>query len=169
MAGADRFSFLGREFLTWLWFEAERNGGRVDVGDQTYGVEFAQKLVLESGGTLREGSTVQAEAPSQAEEARTALRVGKKVARARLVLSLGERQFSFNLDAETMAISNAKLPTELGVRDAAGLDERVALLDQLEAAVDGLYVAFVRMRSHEATWGPVRDAMRGWVSTPVEA
>ncbi|MSQ85192.1 MAG: hypothetical protein EXR77_20335 [Myxococcales bacterium] len=166
MAGGDRFSFLGREFLTWLWFESERSGGRVATADGEYGVDFAQRLVLESGGTLKEGSSVQSEAPAQAQEARTALRVGKKVAKARLVLDVGDKQFTVNLDAETLALSNAKLPTVLGLRDAAGLDERVGLLDQLEAVVDGLYLHFVRLRKTEQSWAPVREAMRAWVATP---
>lgn len=163
----ERFSFLGREFLTWLWFESERGNGQIALPDGTVGIEFAQRLALESGGNLREGSTVQAEAPAQAQEARTALRVGKKVAKARLIIELGGKQFATGIDAETLVLSNAKLPTELGVADAQGLDERMALLDQLEAAVDGLYLHFVGLRRNEATWAPIREQMRQWVAADV--
>ena len=167
-AAPDRFSFLGREFLTWLWFESERNNGAVAAGESgEVRIEFAQKLSLETGGNVREGSTVSAEAPAQAEEARTALRVGKKVARARLVLGVGDREFQLGLDAETLAVSNAKLPTQLGVRDAEGQDERLQLLDELEAVVDNLYLSFVQLRRDEQAWAPVREAMRAWVAAPV--
>jgi len=165
MDARERFAFLGREFLTWLWFESERADGRIEtLSLGTVGVGFAQRLSLESGGNVREGSTVQAEAPAQAEEARTALRVGKKVARARLVLDVGDKQFQVALDAETLTFTNGKLPTQLGVRDESGLDERLALIDQLEAVVDDLYLTFVRLRSDDKAWAPVREAMRAWVA-----
>lgn len=162
----DRFSFLGREFLTWLWFEAERNGGGVDTPTfGRVGVDFGQRLTLETGGNIKEGSTVQADAPSEAEEARTALRTGKKVARARLMLDIGERQYQVGLDAETLTFAAAKLPSVLGSKDESAVDERLRLLDELEAIVDELYVGFVRLRMAEPTWAPIRESMRAWVST----
>jgi len=170
MHDAQRFSFLGREFLTWLWFEAERNKNA--IATETFGnihVEFGQRLVLESGGNIREGSTVQAESPSQAEEARTALRVGKKVSRARLLLSLGERQFQLGIDAETLTFASVKLPTVLTGEDAQRLEERLRLLDEIEAVVDELYMTFVRLRKDDKTWAPVREALRVWVASPIEA
>lgn len=161
----DRFSFLGREFLTWLWFEAERNGGKVAAGELgEIGVTFGQRLSLETGGGVREGSTVQSDAPAEAEEARTALRTGKKVARARLFLEVGERQYQVGLDAETLTFGNAKLPVLLGKGEANALDERLALLDELEAVMDALFVGFVRLRKDDAGWAPVRDEMRQWVA-----
>lgn len=162
----QRFTFLGREFLTWLWFEAERSQGLVKT--EQFGavtVEFGQRLVLESGGNVREGSTVQAEAPSQTEEARTALRTGKKVARARLTLTSGERQYTLGIDAETLVFSSVKLPTILAGEDAQRLEERLRLLDEVEAIVDELYMTFIRIRKDAETWGPVREAIRSWVSS----
>ncbi len=162
---AERFAFLGREFLTWLWFEAERTGGGVDTPTfGRVGVDFGQRLSLETGGNTKEGSTVQADAPSQAEEARTALRTGKKVAKARLLLDAGERQYQVNLDAESLTIAGAKLPTMLGPKDASLLDERLRLIDELEAILDEMYVGFVKLRMDEGQWAPVREAMREWVA-----
>jgi len=166
----DRFSFLGREFLTWLWFEAERNNGTVEV--QTLGpvrVDFGQRLVLESGGAIREDSTVKAEAPSLAEESRTALRVGKKVARARLLLDLGERHFELGIDAETLTLSGVKLPTLLASEDDQRLEERLHLIDEVENIVDELYMTFIRLRKDAETWAPLRTALRTWVLDGTQA
>ena len=162
----DRFSFLGREFLTWLWFETERTGGKIETANfGPVGVEFGQSLKLETGGGIKEGSTVQAEAPSQAEEARTALRVGKKVSRARLHIDLGERQYAFGIDAETLTLSGVKLPTLLAGDDPQKLDERLRLLDELESVVDELYVGFVNLRRDPAAWPEIADAIRSWVKS----
>lgn len=166
----DRFSFLGREFLTWLWFESERTGGRIDTPSWgPVGVEFGQRLTLETAGTIKEGSTVQAEAPSQAEEARTALRVGKKVSKARLHLDLGERQYAFGIDAESLTLSGVKLPTLLAGDDPQKLDERLRLLDELEAVLDELYVAFVQLRRDRERWPATAEAIRGWVKSETSA
>ena len=160
----ERFAFLGREFLTWLWFASEGNGGIVEVPELgPIRVEFGQRLTLESAGNVREGSTVQADAPSQTEEARTALRVGKKVARARLFLDLGERHFEVGLDAETLTFAGVKLPTLMAGDDAMKTEERLRLLDEIENIVDTLYVTFVNLRRDEAAWAPVREAIRAWV------
>lgn len=161
---SDRFAFLGREFLTWLWFESETHNGAVEVPELgQVRVEFGQRLTLESAGNVREGSTVQADAPSQTEEARTALRVGKKVARARLLLDVGERHFEVGLDAETLTFAGVKLPTLMASEDALRIEERLRLLDEVENIVDTLYVQFVNLRRDEAVWAPVREQIRAWV------
>lgn len=166
----DRFAFLGREFLTWLWYEAERGGGTVQL--ESLGpvrVDFGQRLVLESGGNVREDSTVKAEAPSLAEEARTALRVGKKVSRARLLLDVGERHFELGIDAESLTLSGVKLPTLLASEDAQRLEERLHLVEEVENLIDELYMAFIRLRKDAQTWAPVREALRAWVLSGSEA
>lgn len=161
----ERFSFLGREFLTWLWFEGERRNGR--VATETFGdvgVDFGQRLVLESGGDIREGSTVQAEAPTMTEEARTALRTGKKVRRAKILLDVGERHYELSLDAETLTFTGVKLPAVLGGDDPQKVDERLRLLDELESLVDELYLTFIKLRKDPVAWNEVSHAMRQWVA-----
>lgn len=168
--GSDRYGFLGREFLTWLWYATDANNGVVEVPDLgPIRVEFGQRLTLESVGNVREGSTVNADAPSQTEEARTALRVGKKVSRARLQIDvLGgteglERHFEVALDAETLTFSGVKLPSLMATDEAMRLEERLRLMDELENLVDTLYTQFVTTRKEEATWAPVRESIRTWV------
>ena len=157
---AERFSALSREFLTWMWFESERNNGRVDLEDvSAVGVEFAHRLTLESPGAAREGHTVSADAPSEAEEARVALRTGKKVASSRLLLHVGERQFELSISAETFVFSGVKLPTLLTAGDDDRLSERLALIEELEALLDGLYLQYARLRLDETRWRSTRAAI----------
>jgi hypothetical protein len=160
----ERYAFLGREFLTWLWYESAHNNSRVQT--DTFGavqVEFGQRLTLETGGNVREGSTVQADAPTETEEARTALRTGKKVSRARLILEVADKHYELGIDAETLTLSQLKLPVVSGGEDLWRIEERLKLLDEVEAIIDELYVAFVRLRRDEEAWGRVREAMREWV------
>ncbi len=160
----ERFAALGREFLTWLWFESERNHGRVNLdGVGPIGVELTRRLALETGGAAGENSTVSADTPTVVEEARVALRTGKKVASTRLLLEVGERQFELAIHGESFVFSGVKLPTLLTAAEDERLAERFALIEELEAIVDGLYVQFARLRLDPDAWPETRAAMARWV------
>lgn len=171
MQTSDRFTFLGSEFLTFLWFQAEANGdGFVTLGSDPCRVEFDQSLTMVSGGNVIESATLKSDSPSHTEEARTALRQGKKVAKARIVLEHGERQYQFTIAAEGLVLSGVKLPTILGGKsDAAAADgmaavqERMLLLDELEGLIDSMYVGFCALRSSGVHWDVACQKVRAWV------
>ena len=126
-------SFIGREFLTWLWFVTEKGGPTIQIdGVGAVVVTFTKRLQLSSLGAMREDSTVVSEAPSLADEARTALKTGKKVAKASLMLDLDERHFELTVDATTFAFTGVKLPTVLKDDEAIRLADRLAALDEME-------------------------------------
>lgn len=160
----ERFAALGREFLTWLWFESERNGGQVLLdGVGPIGIELTRRLALETGGAAGENSTVSADAPTEVEEARVALRTGKKVSSTRLLVEVGERQFELSIHGESFVFSGVKLPTLLTDVGDERLAERLQLIEELEAIVDGLYVQFARTRLDADNWPKTRAAMARWV------
>ncbi len=164
MAGEMRGTFLGREFLTWLWFESERSGGTVN--SEQFGavrVDFGQRLSLQSTSGAREGSTVKAEAPGETEEARSALRTGKQVTTARLFVATADREFWLSIDADTFTFSGVKLPSVLGGKDDNKVDERLLLLDELEGVVDELYMIFIKLRADPQAWPDIREGIHQWV------
>ena len=166
---ADLASWLGREFLTWLWFESERNSTHVEL--ENFGaisINFGQSLVLEASGLGADGNTVKSDAPTQAEEARTALRTGKKVAKTRILIDHGEQHYEVSFSAETFTFGSVKLPTVLTSVDDERLGERLALFNRVEAIFDGLFVKFVRLRMDSDVWPEVRAAMYRWVTAPSE-
>lgn len=160
----DRYTYLGREFLTWLWFATERDNGRVEVeGQGAVGVEFCDRLTLGSDGEDAETSVVKAMAPLETEEARTSLRSGKKVDQAFLKLMVGEREYQLTLLAANYTFCNVKLPSTLGSDDSQVARERLFLLNELESIVDGLYLTFMLLRRDPEAWATVRDEMGAWV------
>lgn len=156
-----RYEFLGREFLTWLWFASERDNGNVKCGDLRVRVELSDALTIESAGNIREATQIRAECPSQTEEARTALRVGKKVARAKLGLDVGERRFEVTIDSG-LHMSAVRLPTLMAGDDAMKMEERLRLLSELEAIVFGLYSDFLTLRTGDG-WQTESRAIGDWV------
>jgi len=160
----ERIRFLGREFLTWLWFESETHDGKVQAGDLgEVSVEFQKRLSLDSAGNVPEVNLVRAEDPTATEESRVALKMGKKVGETRIVLHAADHDFQLALAGETLQIKGVKLPTALATEDGDKLAERLDLLDEVEGLVDTIYARFVRMRMNEQTWAPVRRELRAWV------
>ncbi len=107
-------AFLGRDFLTWLWFRCESEGGEFDLGGRDGGgqtavmVEDALALVSvdEDGSvmTLRKGS------PTARPEAASALAAGMTLKKARIFVARGPREWQFTLDGETLDLGGLKTP-----------------------------------------------------------
>jgi hypothetical protein len=159
------YEFIGREFLTWLWWASEVNGGKIpctiDKSGDLLRVELTNSLMIESAGNVNEATTVKADGPGQTEEARTALRVGKKVAKCRLSLDYGAWHFECNLDSY-LTISGARLPYLLAVDDPRNIDERLRLLGNLELIVYKTFANFINIRTGPE-WDKHEDALREWV------
>ncbi len=156
--------FLGREFLTWLWFESDLFGGELSAtGVGLLEVNFERQITLVGGPKGDEESKLKGVNPSATSEAREALRQGKLPTVARARLSKGERDFAFVFNADTLALSALKLPDVV----KEGVDEpffdRVELVEEIEAAIGALYADFLRLRT-EAVWGDVvLPALMRWV------
>lgn len=166
----DRFEARSREFLTWLWFESERGHGSIELdGVGKVGVAFTRRLTLDASGGTVDGAIVSGDAPGEAEEARTSLRLGKQVASARLLLELGERHFELSVSASTFMMTGVKLPTLLQTGEQERLSERMMLIEEVESLFDGLFVKFARCRLDDTLWGETRAAMYDWATRAIEA
>ncbi|HEX4336640.1 MAG TPA: hypothetical protein VH062_12045 [Polyangiaceae bacterium] len=115
MQEADRNEkrrFVGREFLLWLWFESEAFEATLSTRTQgTFGLWIEKHLVLSVG---KEATRIKGTFPAGSREAKEALALGKLPEAAGLHLSWGDREVTFTLRAEKMALSGLVLPTVLG-------------------------------------------------------
>ncbi len=153
--------FLGNEFLLWLWFTSEQNGGTFDLSDVGEVVlVFDDQLVLEAFLAETEQSRMSGGAPTDSPEAKTALRAGKRVSKAKLRLLRGEREFVFTVSANDLDFSSVKVPAVLKGDDERLL-ERLTLLDELAEIWWRLYQTFLTQRLNE-DWASSEAAMRDW-------
>jgi hypothetical protein len=145
----ETHGFLGEEFLTWLWFRWETDGGEFTLpGGRVVGValddflSFSAKSDDETEQTLRRGL------PTRTAEARTALRQGNRLKRARLLLAEGSRQWSATLDAPTLTLTGVKLPedAEECESDVDRTADRSANWLALHEIVQALFGMFLRER-----------------------
>src|SRR5688572_20250797 len=106
--GEDEFGFLGEEFLLWLWFCAEKRGGLHEVGgDSRVGIAIDRLIEFydeESGVKVM----VRGDAPTRAPEAREALRRGMRIARAGLVITVGDENAGLVLDGRSFELRSIK-------------------------------------------------------------
>lgn len=161
--------FLGREFLAWLWFESEVFEERFSI--ESFGeceLHLEKSITLETGPDFdqsqqKEKSTLTGFAPSGTPEAREALRQGKLPSKAKIVVRREEQEFSLALDADSLALSAVKIPALIKGEGEDPFYERIALIEELEGAIESLFGSFLRLRL-DAPWdAEVVPAMREWM------
>lgn len=157
-------AFLGREFLTWLWFLTDTQ--RTDVlklraGDQVaVMIDRSMRLECPSGAT---GTvSLAADGPASMPEARAALMTGKLPTRLGLLLGSPAGEFSLTLDGARMAVSSLTVPEAADKRDPRLLlEERCEQVLDCTTLLDALFELFLRVRT-AASWNATLAEMRSW-------
>jgi len=169
--------FLGQEFLTWLWWKSEERGGSVELpGEGDITVVFEKHMLLESGEGESMEKIVCTGLQAELQEARTGLRMGKKLEQARIILGHRDHEYSFTLAAALMEFRNVRLPkTEATENDKSDnpeevegmILERVYLFEELIKLVNGLFKMFLNVRLSEE-WREELQKIRSWVAKSEE-
>jgi len=165
--------FLGQEFLTWLWWKSEERGGSVELpGEGDITVVFEKHMLLESGEGESMEKIVCTGLQAELQEARTGLRMGKKLEQARIILGHRDHEYSFTLAAALMEFRNVRLPkTEATENDKSDnpeevegmILERVYLFEELIKLVNGLFKMFLNVRLSEE-WREELQKIKSWVA-----
>ncbi|MBI4773577.1 MAG: hypothetical protein HY788_05245 [Deltaproteobacteria bacterium] len=164
-------SFLGREFLTWLWFKSEERNGTVhlpDTGDVF--IQFQKRIVLESGeGEYAETVSCQGFHADLA-EGKAALREGKKVREARITLGVGSQEWEFTFKADQFQFQSMKLPKTMPLSEEEQdleprLLERISLVEEPVQAMQRLFEQFLSKRLGSAWIDEELPSLRKWMQT----
>ena len=156
----------GREFLTWLWFKAESQNGRVALGDgRSLDVLIEGPLTFAHEGDGAHVSVLKKGMPERSAEAKTCLKSGKKLKAATVTLALDEAtQWRFQLDADTFAVRSLKVPQSEGPLDSVSrFQERMIYLEQFRDIFTDLYGGFAELRSNSRRWKNELEKIRAWV------
>jgi hypothetical protein len=166
-------AFLGREFLTWLWFKSIRSGGRIDIpGGRMLEVIFLDKMTLD----LAEAETPQTVTlkgeQSELREGLAALREGKKIEEARISVRAGDDDFTMNLKATWFSFGSFRTPAILPLSETDADDdgetaflEKTRLIEEGMEAVDALFECFLRLRTSDRWEEEELPALRRWVAS----
>lgn len=145
----DRLGFLGEEFLTWLWFRWETSGGEFTLpGGRVVGIALDDLLTFAAPSDDETEQTLRRGLPTKTAEARTGLRQGRRLRKARLLLAEGSRTWAATLDATTLTLLGTRLPedAEEVESDPDRTADRVANWLALHEIVQALYGVFLRER-----------------------
>ena len=190
MLRADRedLRFLGREFLTWLVFHVDQGGGTFGKGEMAFAVGFGEKLLLRSVGTEVGEARLKGGAPADSLDVRFAVAGGLSVREADLVLVRGDRTFELTLSADAFDLRSVKLPEAVargrsggdgdgdggrgrgrgGSEDELAAEDRLALLDELDACLAVAFAHFLDLRMRKAWEKETVPALAEWLRAALE-
>ena len=168
-------TFLGREFLTWLWYFIEDEDGKFFLkhDDSASPLEvnlwIDDRLVLENQQARAHESVMKGGDPSQSVEASWALRQGKTVKELKLGLQAdGFGEFTAVLNATDLNPRSLKLPNLDGPEHVVDPDEppvmtRLRYTETFLMILDGLFLKFVSSRTDDDFDKKDLTAIRNWV------
>jgi len=157
--------FLGNEFLLWLWFVTDTDTDTLKLADDSeVTIMLARSLALECPRGQTGHETISHEGPTRLPEARRAIQSGKLPRKVGFTMVRHDQQYEFAVQAETLAISGAKLPPmPEDVTDArTKLDERATQIRGLLETFDLLYDAFCKRRFGSA-WEAELVEIQKWL------
>ena len=166
--GGETHGFLGEEFLTWIWFRWESDGGEFTLsGGRVVGVALDDFLAFAAPSEDETEQTLRRGLPTRTVQARTALRQGHRLKRARLLIAEGSRQWSATLDAPSFALSGVKLPED--AEDCESEEDRTADRTanwlQLHEIVQALYERFLKERLRPDYLKTVGEEHARWMAS----
>lgn len=165
-------AFLGREFLSWLWYQAENSsqGMIVETDSASYQVEIwiDDKIVLESTSGTSHSHTIKGGDPAQSSEAAASLLNGKTPRELKLGLNIGSwGDFSFVLKAEDIQPRSIQLPEESEQAEENNshsvIHSRIDALQVLCSVLDGLFSSFMDERTDETRHNSFKTNMKEWI------
>jgi len=166
--GAETHGYLGEEFLTWLWFRWETDGGEFPLpGGRVVGLALDDFLCFAAPSDDETEQTLRRGLPTRSPEARTALRHGRRLKKARLLLGEGSRQWSATLDATTLTMTGVRLPedAEECESDADRTADRAANWFALHEILQALYARYLTERVRPDYLATAGEQQARWMAS----
>lgn len=155
--------FLGNEFLLWLWYFLENESDTLKLSDDSeVAAMLARTLTLECPRGQTGKESISSDSPTRLPEAKRALQAGKLPRKVGLTVVRHDRQYELTLQAESLAVSAARLPAPEEEDDRALLEERIANVRGLLETLDLLYSAFLQRRLGEP-WTAELAKVKKWL------
>lgn len=157
-------TFLGREFLTWVWYWLESRNHLVDLpGGQTFHVYVNDKIVLSSAsGPVRE-HTMRGGTPSTAAEAKQAVRAGKLVTEASFLVKQDKLQWTWSMKSDDLIFRNVRLPGISSEDPDSYLAARLRHVETLRNVKEFLFRQFFELRFSKG-FRTVHNEITNWAA-----
>jgi hypothetical protein len=156
--------FLGNLFLFWLWWHCETQEGLVPTADGEVSIVIDKSLDLECAWGISGRTSVRGDAPTRKAETARAVQLGKWPRKVGLIVSMHGRVWECALQGDAFEVSGLKLPKPEDKPQSlrAAIEERLDSFATFDAALMGMYRAFIELRTSRA-WDSCRADMRNWI------
>ena len=167
-------AFLGREFLTWLWCQAETKKGTIRLENWDDGkardieIWMDDLVSMESSSSRIHEHRMKGGDPCHSQEATVALAGGKMVKDIKVGMRIPDvGEFSVVLQAADLSPRSLRLPdhAEMPSEDAdeTAVHKRLKLTQLFLRTFDGLFAAFLEERATEKWQKAGLPALNSWV------
>lgn len=154
--------FLGNEFLMWLWWTLENESDTIMLPDDSeVTIMLSKTLTLECPRGESGKETITSESPVALPETMLAIRSGKLPRKIGMTMISDGRQFDLVLQAETFAISGAKIHLD----DDEDFDDndRIDAIRLLSESTDLLFHVFCDRRT-SSSWKKEQAEIGKWIN-----
>ncbi len=164
-------SFLGREFLTWLWYFTENDEGRFEIELSSGAIGTAQiwlddRIVLTSKTGRSHEHIIKGGVPSTSDEAAISLKSGKAVKEIKVGIDIdGTGVFFATLGGDELAPKGLKLPDPIDTSDQTVLEQRLEYVAVFTIALDTLFGRFMDERTGKLWDTTSIKSIRNWIQT----
>ena len=158
-------AFLGKEFLTWLWYKSETRNHKFTLdGLGSFILYLDDRLKLGgSSGYVREHS-LKGGTPAYSLESKSALTSGKLLLEAKMILQCEEKQWSFLFVGESFELRNLKLPNSHESDLHAHITSRIRNTQFIYSVLEALLKEFFQMRQEKTFSDEIRN-FTSWTRT----
>lgn len=163
----NKYTFLGNEFLTWIWFLIENDEKTIrQCGDDAPDLSVGNRMVLVNRwANGMETITIKGDAVGL-EEGLLALSKGAWVTDINLVLKSGSLQWQFSIKGESLNFSGLKLPETGAAEQKEDMEgvilDKLYLYEKPFQFIDALYRKFILLRLSDG-WQETKSNMMKWI------
>ncbi|MGD8846833.1 MAG: hypothetical protein PVJ84_01275 [Desulfobacteraceae bacterium] len=167
----NNYTFLGNEFLTWIWYLIENDEKVIQqCGEDTLDLAVGNKMVLVNRwANGKESITIKGDAVGL-EEGLLALSKGALVTDISLIFKSGSLQWQFSIKGESLNFSGIKLPETAAAEQQEDMEglilDKLYLYEKPFQFIDALYRNFIVLRLSEG-WNDTKSNMMKWIQTSV--
>ena len=171
-------SFLGREFLTWLWCYIDENSGEsisVNMKGQSkplfVSIWVDDKIVLDSNSGVGHQHVMRGGDPAQSPEASIALATGKTVRELKIGVNIhGVGDFSTLLNSSDLNPRSIQLPgdDDLGESEESAFlpaHQRIKQISLLLQVIDHLFSKFINSRTSDTWVSSSQNVINEWIAS----
>ncbi len=161
--------FIGRDFLTWLWYFSDlKNGAFQTSQGEVFAVFLEQRISVQGGEGASQDTAVSSGPMSELREAKLGLKIGKKVNQARIRMEQDENAWQMQLRAEDFTLTSFKTPkVEMKLEEGEDPDarwlEKMYLIEKSLTVLDELFAHFLNIR-FSADWPRELAAIKTWIA-----